>query len=237
MKSILVIEDDPSIRESILDFLTVADYLSIGAETGELGLAIAEQQLPDLILCDIHLPGQDGYSVLESLRQQPATALTPFIFLTAMDTRQHIRRGMDLGADDYLVKPCRANELINAIHTRLDRQQTLVRCARAETSRFAPNPSSGQQRSLSQRGLLEHFHQELRNPLSNINMVLHLLRQPLADSEFRRRLATVQQSYPRELAVLTQVSQLKSLLTSESIELLQQCHLLQGNSYEKSSRY
>ncbi len=121
MSKILVIEDDAGIRANILDLFEAEGLEGIGASDGESGVTLAVQQLPDLIVCDIAMPGIDGYEVFEILSMQPATAVIPFIFLSARAERADIRRGMTLGADDYLTKPFTRAELLDSIHARLRR--------------------------------------------------------------------------------------------------------------------
>jgi len=126
MKKILVIEDENFIRNNILELLEAEDFEPIGAENGSVGVYLARQHQPHLIICDVMMPDLDGYGVLTALRQDPATAMIPFIFLTALTERTDIRKGMDLGADDYLPKPCTPDELLRAIATRLDKQATIT---------------------------------------------------------------------------------------------------------------
>ncbi|MCT7949570.1 EAL domain-containing protein [Ancylothrix sp. C2] len=123
MAKILVIEDELSIRENILELLDMREFDVIGAENGSVGLKMAMEQSPDLIICDVTMPEMDGYSVLKALRENPSTANIPFIFLTARADRLDMRAGMELGADDYLVKPCLPAELLKAITIRLEKQQ------------------------------------------------------------------------------------------------------------------
>jgi two-component system sensor histidine kinase/response regulator len=122
---ILVVEDDASIRESLLDLLEAEDYEARGAENGTSGIQTALDFLPDLIICDIMMPDLDGYSVLEQLQQQPATATIPFVFLTAKADRADQRRGMSLGADDYLTKPFTRQDILQAVEARLARRKEL----------------------------------------------------------------------------------------------------------------
>ncbi len=119
MKKILVIEDDVLILENLLELLEAEDFQGIGAPNGKIGLALAQQEKPDLILCDVMMPELDGHGVLSGLRRNPMTASIPFIFLTAKGQMTDLRKGMDLGADDYLIKPCTADQLVKAIHVRL----------------------------------------------------------------------------------------------------------------------
>jgi diguanylate cyclase (GGDEF)-like protein len=126
MKKILVIEDDKTIRTVIVAILEGKNFQAIGAENGLRGVSLAQETLPDLILCDVIMPECDGYAVLSALQTNPSTATIPFIFLTALDDRVNFRKGMQLGADDYLPKPCSPEELVGAIATRLQRQNTLT---------------------------------------------------------------------------------------------------------------
>ena len=141
MKTILVIEDDPFIRESIQDVLELEGYQVQTAANGVLGVKLALEALPDLILCDVAMPEMDGYAVLSALQQHPATATTPFIFLTARTTRADLRHGMNLGADDYLTKPCTATELMGAIVSRFERQGAVQNRAEAQLQRLRDNIS------------------------------------------------------------------------------------------------
>ncbi|NDJ15797.1 hybrid sensor histidine kinase/response regulator [Myxacorys almedinensis] len=118
---ILVIEDEKDVRLNIIEILASGGFDSIYAENGLKGIGLAKEAAPDLIICDIKMPDFDGYSVLQELRQHQATATIPFIFLTAKADKAEIRQGMNLGADDYLTKPFRRVELLDAIAARLKR--------------------------------------------------------------------------------------------------------------------
>lgn len=121
MKKILVIEDDRQIRENISEILEFYDYSVTQASNGTEGIEKAVKEKPDLIICDIIMPKADGYRVLEEVRKIPSVSNTPFIFLTAKTERMDVRMGMDTGADDYLLKPFKTAELINAVKSRLER--------------------------------------------------------------------------------------------------------------------
>ena len=123
MKRILVIEDEPQTRTNLATILEMEGYKTVTAENGRLGIERAKAELPDLILCDVSMPELDGYAVLQSLRSLPATAGIPFIFLTAKGEKKDQRAGMNLGADDYLVKPTSASDLLAAISARFVREQ------------------------------------------------------------------------------------------------------------------
>lgn len=125
MKKILVIEDEDFVRENILDLLDAEGFEAIGAENGQIGLNLAKEMIPDLILCDVMMPGLDGYGVLTAIRQDALMASIPFIFLTAKAAKADFRQGMELGADDYITKPFTRAELLGAIASRLKKQAAL----------------------------------------------------------------------------------------------------------------
>jgi two-component system, sensor histidine kinase and response regulator len=126
MTSILVIEDDLPILDNIKDTLEAEGFQVEGAPNGVIGVKTAKQQLPDLIVCDILMPELDGYGVLQQLREDSQTALIPLIFLSARAEKDDVRRGMNLGADDYLTKPFTSVELLTAVKSRLTKQMTVM---------------------------------------------------------------------------------------------------------------
>lgn len=125
MKRILVIEDEQSLRRDIMEMLAFEGYEVDGAENGAAGIAQAQRQLPDLIICDIMMPELDGYGVLDALRRNETTAAIPFIFLTARTDKGDRRQGMEQGADDYLTKPFTVQELLKSVDTRLRRRRDI----------------------------------------------------------------------------------------------------------------
>ncbi|WPV00532.1 response regulator [Mucilaginibacter sp. cycad4] len=118
-QKILIIEDNNDIRENVVEILELAGYTVFEADNGKKGVELAIKNLPDVILCDIMMPELDGYGVLFMLNKNPETAAIPFIFLTARAERIDQRKGMEMGADDYLTKPFDDIELMNAIESRL----------------------------------------------------------------------------------------------------------------------
>lgn len=122
MTTILVIEDQAPLRANIVEILQEEGYDAIGFERGFTGMMWALKHIPDLIICDIMMPDMDGYSVLNELRNYPATATVPFIFLTAKADKASVREGIELGADEYLTKPFRPIQLLKAIAARLEQQ-------------------------------------------------------------------------------------------------------------------
>lgn len=122
---ILVIEDHDDVRENMVELLEIANYRVITASGGKEGVRLATHEKPDLILCDIMMPELDGYGVLHILSKKFETAHIPFIFLTAKAEKSDVRKGMTLGADDYLVKPFDETDLLNAIEVRLKKKVML----------------------------------------------------------------------------------------------------------------
>lgn len=121
MRKILLIEDDPETRENIAEILNLANYEVVTAENGTIGVELTKKEKPELIICDIMMQGLDGYGVLMALSKDSSTAGIPFIFLTAKADNTDMRKGMSMGADDYLTKPIRETDLLNAIKVRLNR--------------------------------------------------------------------------------------------------------------------
>ena len=125
MRRLLVIDDHDDIRENIAEILSLAGYETFTAENGKRGVEAAIKEKPDLVICDIMMPELDGYGVLHLLRKNAATENIPFIFLTARTERGDFRKGMEMGADDYITKPFDDIELLNAIEVRLKKYDVL----------------------------------------------------------------------------------------------------------------
>jgi DNA-binding NarL/FixJ family response regulator len=136
MKTILLIEDHAEMRRNIATILEMENYTVLAAPDGPAGIEFARSRKPDVILCDVMMPGMDGFAVLQTLRREPVTAGIPFIFLTAKGEKRDVRSGMNLGADDYLTKPVTATDLLSAIDARLARAQS------ASAREFKPDYSS-----------------------------------------------------------------------------------------------
>lgn len=128
MKQVLVIDDETSTREIFIDCLGAEGFEAIGAANGAMGIQLAQQHLPSLVVCDIMMPVMDGYSVLSALRKEPSTALIPVVFLTAKRSSEEIRRGMQLGVDDYLTKPSSMPEVLRAITAQIQKRERLESC-------------------------------------------------------------------------------------------------------------
>ena len=155
MKRILVIDDEPLLRETVRLALVGKDFDVIEAENGTLGIEKARKELPDLILCDVNMEKVDGYLTLSALRNEPTTSAIPFILMTGMADNAGMRHGMELGADDYLPKPFKIEELYAAVEARLNKAEALRREAEKKLSDLRANISM----------MLPH---ELRTPLNGI---------------------------------------------------------------------
>src|SRR5665213_3580217 len=125
MKTILLIEDNDDIRNNTAEILELANYKVIVAANGKTGVEKALQSNPDLIICDIMMPVLDGYGVLHAVHKNDEIKNTPFIFLTAKTERTDFRKGMELGADDYITKPFSGTELLNSVESRLKKLELL----------------------------------------------------------------------------------------------------------------
>ena len=123
MKKVLIIEDNQQIRENIQEILQLDNFIVHIAENGKVGIETAIQNFPDIIICDIMMPELDGYAVYHMLKKNKLTENIPFIFLSAKAEHNEIRKGMDLGADDYITKPFSGTELLNSIEMRLKRAE------------------------------------------------------------------------------------------------------------------
>src|SRR5215210_481297 len=124
-KTVLVIDDNNELRENTAEILELAGYKTLTAENGKKGVEIAVKEKPSLIICDIMMPELDGYGVLHLLRKNPDTESIPFIFLTAKTERSDFRKGMEMGADDYITKPFDDSELLSAVEARLKKSAVL----------------------------------------------------------------------------------------------------------------
>lgn len=133
MKTILIIEDDENVRENISEILELNGYVTHSAPNGKVGLKIALDLIPDLIVCDMMMPEMDGMEVLHHLREKHQLEHIPFIFLTAKVEKQDFRQAMKMGADDYLTKPFDLRELLESIRRRLQRSEKLKKIIEEKT--------------------------------------------------------------------------------------------------------
>lgn len=168
MKSVLVIDDNPDIRDNTAEILELAGYKTFTAENGKRGVELAQSQKPDVIVCDIMMPELDGYGVLHLLRKNPDTEHIPFLFLTAKTERSDFRKGMEMGADDYITKPFEDIELLNAIETRLKKSEIFQ-------NKYAPSQSGINQfiRDVKSAGLISQLADQYDVELYSRKQVLY----------------------------------------------------------------
>jgi CheY-like chemotaxis protein len=163
-KTILVIDDNNDLRENTAEILDLAGYKTLTAENGKRGVEVATKEKPDVIVCDIMMPELDGYGVLHLLRKNADTQNIPFIFLTAKTERSDFRKGMEMGADDYVTKPFDDIELLNAIEVRLKKAEVLQQNYAASPqglSQFVKDvKDSGLIKHLSDQYAVETFHKK-----------------------------------------------------------------------------
>src|SRR5688572_9260422 len=136
MKKVLVIDDTPEIRMIIEETLNMFGFSTLMAEDGESGVDLAKKHLPDLIICDVHMPKLDGFGTLAKLHEDERTAGIPFMFLSGAVERPNVRRGMEMGADDYLTKPFTPSELLAAVNARLEKQAEVERQSEKKLDEF-----------------------------------------------------------------------------------------------------
>lgn len=175
MTTILVIEDETSIRDEVMDWLKFENFEVIGAENGRIGLDLAKRKMPDLILCDIAMPDIDGHEVLLEIRSSAELSHLPFIFLTASADRDSMRKGMNLGADDYLTKPFTHAEVLNAIQARLQKQASQEVQTQKQIEMLNLAFHEERKKRLLKSRLTAMFSHDFRNPLSLILLASDIL--------------------------------------------------------------
>ncbi|HML21638.1 MAG TPA: hybrid sensor histidine kinase/response regulator [Aggregatilinea sp.] len=164
MTAIVVIDDDPLGRERVVTTLRYQGYQAASACDGTGGIQLVRDLTPDLVLCDINMPDMDGYSVLKQLRSNACTADIPLVFLTGCADRDDMRRGMELGADDYLTKPFTNNELVASVQTQLEKR-------RAITEKYESTIK------LLRKNIIYALPHELRTPITGCLGYAELLRE------------------------------------------------------------
>jgi two-component system sensor histidine kinase/response regulator len=195
MTTILVVDDQHLIREQIISFLAPEGYAILEAQNGEDGLKQAIAHRPDLIICDIMMPKMDGYQFLERLYYYPPMRRIPFIFLTALADFDHMREGMNLGADDFLAKPFTRQALLDAIDTRLLKQQEYIQGAEKRLNDVKKN-------------IVKMVAHELRTPLSPIKMVTDLISMKLGnltDEDLQNYMQVIKSSTTRLSHLVQQI--------------------------------
>ncbi|MFM6312019.1 MAG: response regulator [Dolichospermum sp.] len=239
MSLILVIEDESQILSNLQEILELADFNVITAVDGITGLQLAKSKNPDLIICDIMMPGLNGYEVLQKLRQDPRCADIPLIFLTAKANRNDLRQGMCLGADDYITKPFEPTEILQAVKARLQKRSIPSQAYLKESRKSAKLEKEIKTNQLElqnsnelaqvRESLLRKVSIDLSNPVSNINMAISLLKEAKTEKQRERYLSILQQECRREIEILNEIDSLRELLSAENTKLLRDYKLLDVN--------
>ncbi len=173
---IVIIEDDQHIRDEVADWLRFEGYEVIGAENGRVGLEATIREVPDLILCDIAMPEMDGRRVLLEVRSNPLLNRIPFIFVTASASRELVRQGMDMGADDYIVKPFSHAEILNAVRSRLEKHASQDIVLQDQLEVLSSELAEEREKRRLKSRLVAMFSHDFRNPLASILSSIELLR-------------------------------------------------------------
>jgi two-component system sensor histidine kinase/response regulator len=189
MPKILVIEDEALLREEVMEWLVMSGHEAIGAADGLEGVKQALDCVPDVILCDIAMPHLDGYGVMLQVRSNALTQMTPFIYMTARVSLDDIRKGMNLGADDYITKPFTYHQLIQAVERRLEKKAQHEVRQQAELEQWQQALEEEQALRLLKSRMVAMFSHDFRNPLATILSSNGLLRDHSDRLDPERRLA------------------------------------------------
>ncbi|MDJ0650775.1 MAG: response regulator [Xenococcaceae cyanobacterium MO_188.B19] len=224
--TILVIEDEKTTLNSLVDFLNSEGFEALGADNGRKGIELAQKHLPSLIICDIIMPDLDGYDVLTYLQQDAETAAIPFIFLTATTDSSSFRLGMEMGADDYLRKPVTSAELRAAIASRLRKQEVTIQNYRIPES---DNQEDLQNKvnqlesySKAQSYLVQYLIKEVQPSISQLSQSVQELKESVTDAEQQKYLDSLQKEFTRLIGIVNQTSELHKILTPENTKILSQ---------------
>ena len=163
MPTLLLIEDNAALRKNTKMLLELNGYEVSDFDSGPPALEKLKNGVPDLVLCDIILPGMSGYDILSQVRQMPSGGEVPFIFLSALAEKEQVREGMNLGADDYVTKPFTSDGLLAAVRSRLERSEKRRAAAELDFARY-------------QAQKLDYLPHEIRTPLSAITGGIGILR-------------------------------------------------------------
>jgi DNA-binding NarL/FixJ family response regulator len=177
-KTILVIDDNPAILENILELLSLESFHCISAEDGMEGLQKAREHLPDLIISDITMPQVNGYELLRELRNDLATASIPFVFLSSKADHEFVRKGMEMGADDYLTKPLSNAELLAAVRGQLEKRRSI---AMQQMRQFAHKLV--EKVELERRSIAELLRNEIAQDLNGLSITMEISKQLSANNQ------------------------------------------------------
>lgn len=214
MTKILVIEDEMFVRENIVDLLEAEDFEVFSTENGILGILWAQENTPDLVICDVMMPEMSGHDVLAEMRELPETSLMPFIFLTAMSDKGDIRHGMELGADDYLTKPFTRDDLLSAISTRLLKHARLMKQYHDEQQKV--QDLEEQVRELKELRVEDKLSSEYRQALTRIDTAIKLIKKIQPGQKRDRNIQVIRETCAKEIDILRQNPDLKERISAKN---------------------
>ncbi len=217
MTKILVIEDELFVRENIVELLEAEDFEVFSTENGILGILWAQENIPDLVICDVMMPEMNGHDILAEMRELPMTSITPFIFLTAMADKGDIRHGMELGADDYLTKPFTRKELLGAINSCLTKQEKLRKQYNEEHQRA--KVLEQRVKELEQLQIQDEISQEYQQAILKINTAINLIKKIEPGQKRDRYLEIIQETCADEIALIKQIPNLDTRIQLENSSL------------------
>lgn len=180
-EKIVIIEDNTEVRENVNEILESSGYTVEAAENGRVGLEIIKRSRPDLIICDIMMPDMEGYELLQQLRSDKNIADTPFVFLTAKTSRDDLSKGMEMGADDYIIKPFTISELLKRVKIRLDKRKEIVERSKKEISDSSSQGGAPIQNELTEplrtltgigkMIMTDHYHMEKSQVVEFVSLI------------------------------------------------------------------
>jgi two-component system, OmpR family, alkaline phosphatase synthesis response regulator PhoP len=230
VEKILIIENEGSLCSIISEMLAHENFEVIAAVDGKKGIELAQQEIPNLVICDVMMPELDGYGVLSILRQEPLTALIPFIFLTAKCNKSDMRQAMELGADDYLTKPFNRAELLGAVISRLHKQSTLMQQYFKQNDLDIYNWEKKYQNQNEFHGIkqeaFDNLIEQLRMSVAKANMAVYMMSMIGSEAQHSRYWEILKNECYQEMNLLNQYSQLRSFLTPENVYLLHKYNLI-----------
>jgi two-component system, OmpR family, alkaline phosphatase synthesis response regulator PhoP len=229
MNKILIIEDNDDVRHNIQEILELENFQTIIANNGRMGVELAIEQSPDLIVSDIMMPAMDGYEVLATLRNHPETAIVPFIFLTAQSIHKDRRQGMELGASDYLTKPFTCDELLRAVNIQLEKSAKTMQHyfdRHQEYQGFNKKIQNLQAFNQTKDEIFKNFTTELRQTVTKISMALTTVQALPSGATRDRHLEILRAECQQEIKLLNEVEGLHKFLTPDNVSFLKQFNLL-----------
>lgn len=225
-KTILVIEDEKVTRDNLLSFLISEGFDAISADNGIIGIDLATNNLPDLIICDILMPEMDGYDVLFNLQQNETTKSIPFIFLTVTNEEEFLAQNQLFTPDDYLRKPVTSKRLRKAINAKLNNRQVNQWASSSqlelELKQIKEKLNSLEEYTLAKDSLLANVCKHLKLSLTNINRDIRELKKQEYSFELNQCVEKIQKEFISMFTLINQVSELQDIVTLDNYQILEE---------------